>query len=81
MGSAAMHLAYVAAGRLSGYYEVGLNSWDIAAGVLLVQESGGTVTDTLGNDFNIGVRHLVATNGKIHNELVGKIQVADATGM
>lgn len=81
MGSAAMHLAYVAAGRLSGYYEVGLNSWDIAAGVLLVQESGGTVTDTLGNDFNIGVRHLVATNGKIHDELVEKIQAADATGM
>lgn len=81
MGSAAMHLAYVAAGRLSGYYEVGLNSWDIAAGVLLVQESGGKVTDTLGNDFHLGVRNLIATNGKIHDELVQKIEAAGATGL
>lgn len=81
MGSAAMHLAYVAAGRLSGYYEVGLNSWDIAAGVLLVQESGGKVTDTLGNDFHLGVRNMIATNGKIHAELVQKIEAADATGL
>lgn len=81
MGSAAMHLAYVAAGRMSGYYEVGLNSWDIAAGALLVQESGGKVTDTKGNPYHLGVRHMVATNGHIHQELLKVIEEAGATGL
>ncbi|MCY7558131.1 inositol monophosphatase family protein [Paenibacillus macerans] len=80
-GSAALHLAYVAAGRLSGYYEVGLNAWDVAAGALIVAESGGIVTDTVGNPYDIGVRHLAASNGKIHNELLGVLKSADATGM
>lgn len=80
-GSAALHLAYVAAGRLSGYYEVGLNSWDVAAGALLVKESGGMVTDTIGNPYHLGVRHLVATNGKIHDELLETLKAANATGM
>lgn len=80
-GSAALHLAYVAAGRLSGYYEVGLNAWDVAAGALLVKESGGIVTDTSGNPYDLGVRHLVATNGKIHGELLQSLKDAGATGM
>ncbi|WP_209863622.1 inositol monophosphatase family protein [Paenibacillus shirakamiensis] len=80
MGSAAMHLAYVAAGRLSGYYEVGLNSWDIAAGVLLIQESGGKVTDTQGQAFHLGARHIVATNGHMHQELIQVIEEAGASG-
>ncbi|MFD1265904.1 inositol monophosphatase family protein [Paenibacillus motobuensis] len=80
-GSAALHLAYVAAGRLSGYYEVGLNAWDIAAGALLVKESGGIVTDTVGNPYDIGVRRLVATNGKIHQELLDVLKTAEATGV
>lgn len=80
-GSAALHLAYVAAGRLSGYYEVGLNAWDVAAGALIVMESGGIVTDTVGNPYDIGVRHLVASNGKIHAELLNVLKSADATGM
>lgn len=80
-GSAALHLAYVAAGRLSGYYEVGLNAWDVAAGALIVTESGGIVTDTAGNPYHIGVRHLIASNGKIHNELHDVIKAADATGL
>ncbi|MCT2196319.1 MULTISPECIES: inositol monophosphatase family protein [Paenibacillus] len=80
-GSAALHLAYVAAGRLSGYYEVGLNAWDVAAGALIVKESGGIVTDTAGNPYHIGVRHLVASNGKIHDELLSVIRAADATGL
>ena len=81
VGSAALHLAYVAAGRLSGYYEVGLNSWDIAAGILLVTQSGGKVTDTAGNPFHLGVRNLVATNGIIHDELLEALDKADATGL
>lgn len=80
-GSAALHLAYVAVGRLSGYYEIGLNAWDVAAGALIVEESGGIVTDTVGNPYQIGVRHLAATNGKIHKELLGVLKLADATGM
>lgn len=49
-GSAALDLAYVAAGRLDGYWEIGLDRWDIAAGILLVREAGGVVTDFSGND-------------------------------
>lgn len=80
-GSAALHLAYVAAGRLSGYYEVNLNAWDTAAGALLVTESGGIVTDTAGNPYDIGVRNLIASNGKIQEQLVGAIIEAGATGL
>jgi myo-inositol-1(or 4)-monophosphatase len=68
-GSAALHLAYVAAGRLSGFWEIGLNAWDIAAGALLVQESGGQVSDTEGKPYSLTVRHVIASNGAIHKEL------------
>lgn len=79
-GSAALHMAYVAAGRLSGFWEIGLNSWDMAAGALLITESGGKVTDTLGNPYHLGVRHVLATNGHIHQELVNELASAGATG-
>jgi myo-inositol-1(or 4)-monophosphatase len=75
-GSAALHLAYVAAGRLSGFWEIGLNSWDIAAGALLVSESGGTVTDTEGNPFSLSTRNVLATNGHIHQELTNELRAA-----
>ncbi|MUT65583.1 inositol monophosphatase family protein [Paenibacillus sp. NEAU-GSW1] len=77
-GSAALHMAYVAAGRLSGFWEIGLNSWDLAAGALLIQESGGKVSDTLGKPYHLGVRNVVASNGQIHEELVGALALADA---
>ncbi|WP_412067031.1 inositol monophosphatase family protein [Paenibacillus sp. alder61] len=80
-GSAALHLAYVAAGRLSGYYEVNLNAWDTAAGALLVTESGGIVTDTAGNPYDIGVRNLIASNGKIQQQLLDVVSAAGATGL
>lgn len=80
-GSAALHMAYVATGRISGYWEIGLNSWDLAAGVLLVKESGGTVTDTLGRPYDLSVRHVVASNGHIHDELVDALKEAEATGL
>ncbi|MFD1776374.1 inositol monophosphatase family protein [Paenibacillus rhizophilus] len=79
-GSAALHLAYVAAGRVSGYYEVGLSPWDCAAGVLLVKESGGQVTDTLGDPYHIGTRHIVASNGHIHDDILSSLKEAGATG-
>lgn len=77
-GSAALHMAYVAAGRLSGFWEIGLNSWDLAAGSLLVKESGGTVTDLQGGDYHLGVRHVAASNGRMHDELLNALQQAEA---
>jgi myo-inositol-1(or 4)-monophosphatase len=77
-GSAALHLAYVACGRLTGFWEIGLNAWDIAAGALLVQESGGRVTDTLGNPYSLAVRNVAATNGKIHDEFLRELAAAQA---
>lgn len=79
-GSAALHLAYVASGRLSGFWEIGLNAWDIAAGALLIQESGGKVTDTEGRPYNLAVRNILATNGEIHDELKQELMKAEATG-
>ncbi|MDQ8733842.1 inositol monophosphatase family protein [Paenibacillus sp. LHD-38] len=77
-GSAALHMAYVAAGRLSGFWEIGLSSWDLAAGSLLVQESGGIVSDTLGKPYDLGVRNVVATNGHIQEELIAALTEAKA---
>lgn len=68
--SAAMDLAYVACGRTGGYFEVVLRPWDFAAGSLLVTEAGGTVTDFEGKPLDFRKKcSLVATNGKVHEEL------------
>ncbi len=72
-GSAALHLAYVAAGRLSGYWEFGLQAWDMAAGILLVQEAGGCVTDHNGRPYKLDMHHVVATNGFIHQHLIDAV--------
>jgi myo-inositol-1(or 4)-monophosphatase len=68
-GSAAIDLAYTAAGRLDGFWEFGLNPWDMAAGVLIVREAGGTVTDMRGGGWDVRGRHILATNGAIHSEI------------
>jgi myo-inositol-1(or 4)-monophosphatase len=70
-GSAALDLAYVAAGRLDGFWEFNLNPWDTAAGILLVEEAGGRVTDFSGGDFRLDSREVLASNGRIHGELQG----------
>ncbi|MDR9852611.1 inositol monophosphatase family protein [Paenibacillus sp. VCA1] len=80
-GSAALHLAYVAAGRLTGFWEIGLNAWDTAAGALMVMESGGQITDTAGNPYSLRTRHIAATNGAVHSELVQALKEAAATGL
>ncbi|QSO55082.1 inositol monophosphatase [Alicyclobacillus curvatus] len=59
-GAAALHLAYVAAGRLEGFWEYDLNAWDIAAGSLLVSEAGGVVSDIDGSPYDLAVRNVVA---------------------
>jgi myo-inositol-1(or 4)-monophosphatase len=69
-GSAALDLANVAAGRYDGYWEFNLNPWDTSAGVLLVQEAGGMVTRFDGTPFNIDSRETLASNGRIHQELL-----------
>lgn len=70
LGSAAMDLCWVAAGRFDGFYEHKLEAWDSAAGVLMVREAGGTVTDFGGKNFSIYQPQIVASNGKIHDELI-----------
>ncbi|MGA7832259.1 MAG: inositol monophosphatase family protein [Terracidiphilus sp.] len=70
-GSAALDLAYLAAGRLDGFWEFNLNPWDTAAGILLVEEAGGQVTDFSGGHFNLDSREVLASNGLIHGELMG----------
>ncbi len=67
-GSAAIDLAYTACGRLDGFWEFGLNPWDVAAGILLVNEAGGRVTDMRGKPNRLGKPTLLATNGAIHDE-------------
>lgn len=73
MGAAALDLAYVAAGRLDGYWEYKTSIWDVAAGVLLVQEAGGRVTVPNGEPFRLGPQEkyaLVASNGSIHEAML-----------
>jgi len=68
-GSAALDLSYVACGRLEGFWEFNLNPWDTSAGVLLVEEAGGTVTHFDGGKFTLDSREVLATNGLILGEI------------
>jgi myo-inositol-1(or 4)-monophosphatase len=68
-GSAALDLASVAAGRFEGFWEFGLNKWDTAAGVLLVEEAGGKVSDFDGRPYALGGPVILATNGLVHEEI------------
>lgn len=72
-GSAAIDLAYVASGRLDGYWEFGLNPWDMAAGILMVREAGGTCSDMRGGAASLRGPHILATNGVIHGEVLGMV--------
>ena len=73
-GSAALDLCYVACGRMDGFWEFNLNPWDTAAGVLMVEEAGGRVSDFSGGPFQINSRETLASNGVIHDELMGEFQ-------
>jgi len=70
LGSAALDLCWTAAGRFDGFYEHKLQAWDSAAGYLIVQEAGGVVTDLKGEKFNPYQPGIIASNGKIHDQLL-----------
>jgi myo-inositol-1(or 4)-monophosphatase len=74
LGSAALDLAYVAAGRFDGFWEQRLHAWDIAAGVLLVEEAGGQVTGLDGGPIDIFAGHIVASNGLVHDQMLAVAQ-------
>ncbi len=75
-GSAALDLSYVAAGRFDGFWELKLNPWDCAAGYLLVIEAGGTITNFSGQSTSIYDGEIVASNGRIHQEMLTTLQAA-----
>jgi myo-inositol-1(or 4)-monophosphatase len=70
LGSAALDLCYVAAGRFEAFWEQHLKPWDVCAGALIVEEAGGRITGTDGSPFEIAAAHLVASNGRIHDEVL-----------
>ena len=76
-GAAALDLAYVAAGRFDGFWELKLHPWDTAAGCLMVTEAGGEVTDLFGGPFNLYSPHVLATNGMIHEAMSEILRATD----
>jgi myo-inositol-1(or 4)-monophosphatase len=78
LGSAAIDLAYVAAGRFDGFWEVQLNPWDVSAGALLIEEAGGQVSTLAGGPFESRLGEVVASNGRIHDQMVATIRSTSA---
>ena len=73
-GAASLDLAYVAAGRFDGFWEIGLKQWDMAAGVLLVQEAGGIVSDFTNGHAYLSSGNLIAANAKLHPIIADSIR-------
>ena len=73
-GSAALDICYLASGRYDAYWEFNLNPWDTTAGVLLVEEAGGKVTNFTGGPFNIDSREVLGSNTLLHDELLKEFQ-------
>jgi myo-inositol-1(or 4)-monophosphatase len=74
LGSAAMDLCFVACGRFDGFWEQNLKPWDTAAGSLIAEEAGASVTNFSGNPFDINQKEILATNNKIHQEMTGLLK-------
>ncbi|NLC28296.1 MAG: inositol monophosphatase [Campylobacteraceae bacterium] len=72
-GSASLDLCMVASGIFDGFYEINLKPWDVAAGVLVLSEAGGCISDCDGKDYEMNSRTIIASNGALHEALVGKI--------
>jgi myo-inositol-1(or 4)-monophosphatase len=77
LGSAALDLCFVACGRFDGFWEENLKPWDIAAGMLIAQEAGGSVTDFSGRPFHMDQQQILATNGRIHSDMVALLTIED----
>ncbi|OPY13004.1 MAG: Inositol-1-monophosphatase [Syntrophus sp. PtaB.Bin001] len=73
-GSAALDMAYVAAGRFDGFWELKLMPWDTAAASLLILEAGGSISNLYGHEFSLKAPHVLASNGKIHQSLIQALQ-------
>jgi myo-inositol-1(or 4)-monophosphatase len=78
LGSAALDLCYVAAGRFDGFWERRLHPWDVAAASLIVEEAGGRVTAMDGSPFDVHSEQVLATNGRIHEEMLDVVAVFEA---
>ena len=74
-GSAALSLAYVAAGRIESYIASGQYSWDMAGGILNVEEAGGKITDFEGRPYTMSTREWLVTNGALHDKLVNLLKI------
>lgn len=79
LGAAALDLAYVACGRLDAFYETSLKPWDVAAGLLLVMEAGGKVSNFQGGDYVFG-QPILADNGKIHDKMINLLSLPGKAG-
>ena len=77
LGSAALDLCFVACGRFEGFWEQNLNPWDTAAGALIAQEAGAVITDFSNSPFDIYEKEILATNGKIHKEMLSLLELKD----
>jgi myo-inositol-1(or 4)-monophosphatase len=73
LGSAAIDLCWVACGRFDGFWEYNLNPWDIAAGYLIVEEAGGTITNFKGDAYSVYDKQTLATNGLIHKQMLDEV--------
>ena len=78
-GAAALDLAYVAAGRFDGFWELKLRPWDIAAASLLVEEAGGRISGLSGRPWRLAVRDIVASNGQVHGEMLAVLRTQRIT--
>ena len=73
LGSAALHMAYVATGRLDGYWESGIHPWDVVAGWFIIQEAGGRISGLDGASYQLSNTRILATNGMIHQEMLDQL--------
>jgi myo-inositol-1(or 4)-monophosphatase len=76
-GSAALDLCYVASGRFDGFWELKLKPWDVAAGSIILTEAGGRVSDFSGSKFSIHDDEILASNGKVHGQMVGLLRAGE----
>ncbi len=77
LGSAALDICYLAAGRFEGFWEVNLNAWDVAAGYLILLEAGGKVTNFEGGQYSVYDKQILASNGKtVHDEMIDVLKIA-----